>query len=143
MRMLTLALFVAALSQVTPAQSAELNAKEGLYEITINTEMPGMPMPSQSMRQCITQADIKNPQNIMKKAGQSDDCAIKNLQQESNKIAFSIACPSQQLSGQGEYRFSGESYSGTMSMTMPNPAGAGKPMSMTVKTTAKLVGPCK
>ncbi|MBF0155446.1 MAG: DUF3617 family protein [Magnetococcales bacterium] len=143
MRTLPLFLFVAALAQGSIAQAADLNAEEGLYDITLQTEMPGMPMPSQNMRQCITQADIKNPQNILKKANQADDCVMKDIKQTSNKISFAVTCPKEKFSGQGEYNFSGNTYTGVMNMSMPNPMANDKPMPMTVKTTAKRMGPCK
>ncbi|MBF0425011.1 MAG: DUF3617 family protein [Magnetococcales bacterium] len=135
-------LFLPALFWGGGACAAELSAEAGLYDISLQTELPGMPgMPAQKMRQCITQDDIKNPQNIMKRASQGDDCALSNLKQEGNTIRFSVACPKEKVSGQGEYRFAGDAYSGVMTMSMPGPGG--QSMSMTVKTTAKRTGPCK
>ncbi|MBF0179515.1 MAG: DUF3617 family protein [Magnetococcales bacterium] len=134
-------LFAAALLPAATLLAADLDVKEGMYEVTIKTVMPGMPMPDQTVRDCVTQADRKDPQRIMKKGGGGDDCAIKDYKQESNRISFAISCPKEQVNGKGEYRFAGDSYAGAMQMTMAAPGAP--PMSMDVRTTAKWVGPCK
>ncbi|NGZ07673.1 MAG: DUF3617 domain-containing protein [Magnetococcales bacterium] len=126
----------------TSEARAEIQAKEGLYEITMQSVMPGMPgMPPQTMRQCITRSDLNHPDKFVKSGGGGDDCTIQDLKQETNQLAFKISCPKEKVTGKGEYRFSGDNYTGTMEMTMPNPGGPA--MNMTVKTSAKWVGPCK
>ncbi|MEO5333383.1 MAG: DUF3617 domain-containing protein [Magnetococcus sp. YQC-5] len=123
MRIFTLVVFAATLSCGTTAQSAEISAKEGLYDISIQTEMPGMPMPAQKVRQCITEADRRDPQKLMQQGTTGDDCAMKNIKQESNKLSFAMSCPKEHLTGQGDYHFANDSYTGVMTMTMPNPGG--------------------
>ncbi|MBF0427701.1 MAG: DUF3617 family protein [Magnetococcales bacterium] len=127
---------------IPTAYSVELDVNEGLYDITIQTAMPGMALPEQKMRECITQADKKDPQRLMKKGSASDDCALQNVKQEKDKLSFSISCPKEKMTGQGNYLFAGNTYSGKMQMSIPNPQG-GQPMTMTVNTTSKWVGPCK
>ncbi|MBF0295220.1 MAG: DUF3617 family protein [Magnetococcales bacterium] len=141
MRRFAMLIAAAALLTGTTVRAAELDVKEGMYEVTIKTVMPGMPMPDQTVRDCVTAADRKDPQRIMKKGGGGDDCALKDYKQESNRISFAISCPKEQVNGKGEYRFSGDGYAGTMKMTMAAPGAP--PMSMDVQTTAKWVGPCK
>ncbi|MBF0160152.1 MAG: DUF3617 family protein, partial [Magnetococcales bacterium] len=80
------------------AHSADVSVKDGLYQISVSTVMPGLPaMPPQVMRQCMTQSDLTNPKNMMPKDGSSDGCTIGNLQQGANKLSFTIACPKERM----------------------------------------------
>lgn len=124
----------------TTAVAGEIQAKEGLYDLTIQTTLPGMPMPAQSLRECITGADLRDPKKFMKSVGSGNDCAMQDVRQEANRLSFKLSCPREQVSGQGEYLFANDQYTGTMNMSMPNPGGPA--MKTVIKTTAKWVGPC-
>ncbi|MEO5377035.1 MAG: DUF3617 domain-containing protein [Magnetococcus sp. DMHC-6] len=142
MRLLSFALLITSFTVIPAAQSAELNGQPGLYEINLHTVMPGMDMPDQVLQECMTKEDLADPQRMLNKGG-SDGCQLKDLKQENNRMNFSIICPNEQMTGQGAYLFAGDSYTGQMALTMPNPGGAGSAMSITTTTKAKRIGPCK
>lgn len=127
------------------AQGAEINAREGLYETTTIIEIPGVPagiLPPQVVRQCVTDRDAADLRHFVNQGGGGDgNCEIKNLTQGDHRISFALSCPAQQMAGQGDYVFSGDDFSGQMTLTMPNPAG-GQEVTFTARTSAKRVGPC-
>lgn len=63
MMRLTAIAIVAAVLLPFHVHAAAPNMKEGLWEITVRTEMQGLPggMPPQTVQQCITQKELADP----------------------------------------------------------------------------------
>jgi len=113
--------------------------RDGDWEIKVEMQMPGMPMsmPAQTVRQCITPQDAADPQKSVPPSGRGgpNDCKVSDQKTEGNKVTWSMACPSQGMTGTGEIVYAENSYTGTMKMT----AGG---RDMTMKYTGKRLGDC-
>jgi len=112
------------------------NMKEGLWEITIKTEMPGMEMPPMKHTQCLTKKDFvpQGPQQ----PGQ--ECKITDVKVDGDTVSWSLECTTQggKMKGTGKTTYSGNSFKGTMVMSMP-PTN----MKITTHMNGKRIGDCK
>jgi len=112
------------------------NMKEGLWEITVKTEMPGMEMPPMKHTQCLTKKDFvpQGPQQ----PGQ--ECKITDVKVDGNTVTWSLECksPGGEMKGTGKTTYSGNSFKGTMVMSMP-PTN----MKITTHMSGKRIGDCK
>ena len=112
------------------------NMNEGLWEITTKTEMPGMEMPPTKHTQCLTKKDFvpQGPQQ----PGQ--ECKITDVKVDGNTVTWALECKSQggKMKGTGKTTYSGDSFEGTMIMSMPQPN-----MKITIQMSGKRIGDCK
>ena len=80
------------------------NMKEGLWEITVKTEMPGMEMPPMKHTQCMTKKDFvpQGPQQ----PGQ--ECKITDVKVDGNTVTWTIKCTTQggEMKGTGKTTYS-------------------------------------
>lgn len=119
------------------------NMKEGLWEITVKMEMPGMPtsMPPQTTQQCVTRKDLDNPQKMTPGADARNQCSVTNYKMEGNTATWSMACKGpQQMTGSGSVTYNGTSYTGNSKMSMNQ---GGRTMNMTMNYSGKYVGACR
>jgi hypothetical protein len=127
------------------AHAATPNMKEGLWEITMKMEMPGMPagMKPQVVRQCITKKDFDDPRKTAPSGGDPKDsrCQITDHKMQGNTATWNMACKGENaMTGSGSITYSGTSYSGANKMTMTR---GGKTQTMTMQYNAKHLGDCK
>ena len=112
------------------------NMKAGLWEITVKTEMPGMEMPPMKHTQCLTKKDFvpQGPQQ----PGQ--ECTVTDVKVDGNTVTWSIQCntPGGKMKGTGKTTYSGNSFKGTMVMSMPQAN-----MKITTHMNGKRIGDCK
>lgn len=113
--------------------------KEGLWEITTQVEMKGMPqsMPPTTVRQCITKSDPV-PQNKDK----SFDCKTINLKTSGNTVSYTIECKGkgQVMQTSGTSTYTGTSMDGATTTSIKV---TGQPeMQMSSKTHGKYIGAC-
>lgn len=126
---------------LTPMAHAAMG-QDGLYEIAMTTEMPGMPagMGNQVIRECMKKSDMENPQALVTREGQGGgDCTVSDTRQSGDTFTFTMTCPQEHMTGKGEYLFHGDSYTGKMTMQVTE---GGATMNLVTKTRAKRVGPC-
>jgi hypothetical protein len=119
---------------------AEPNMQEGLWEITSSMEMPGMPsMPPMKHTQCLTKKDLV-PQSQEK----AQDCKITQTGTSGNTVTWSMKCSGEEgaMEGTGKVTYSGDTFQGTMTMTMQDPEQGGK-MQLTQRMSGRRVGNCK
>jgi hypothetical protein len=139
MKLIPTALFVVLVGAAALAQ-APLR-QDGRWEVRMEMSMPGMPMnmPPMTTTQCITAADAKDPQKVMPPRdpkGGENDCAVSDYRTDGNKVTWSMTCQKPQpMTGKGEMIYSGDSYTGTMTMDMNG-------MTMSMKYTGKRLGDC-
>jgi hypothetical protein len=88
-RLLTAALLC--LTALPAAASPPL--QPGLYEISMQMVMKGMPMqmPVMTIRHCITPQDIASG-NAYASGKNSKDCKISNLRQSGNTVSYDFSC---------------------------------------------------
>jgi hypothetical protein len=138
MKPLLMTLLVVLTVAASPAV-AQNSMREGQWEVTMQMEMPGMPMQMPPMKnmQCVTKEQLKDPGNALPKGPDSKDCKVSDYKNEGNKVTWKMACTgSQKMTGSGELVFNGDSYDGAITMTM-DPQGQ-----MKMKLSGKRVGDC-
>lgn len=127
-----------------PAHAAAPNMKEGLWEVTVKTEMPGMPagMPPQTMQQCITKKDLEDPSKTTP-GGQGPDkrCRMTDYNLQGNTATWKVVCEGDNaMTGSGTVTYSGTSYTGKQTMSMKV---EGKPLNMTATFSGRHLGDCR
>ena len=128
-----------------PAAAAAPIMQPGLYEISVQMVMKGMPMqmPASSFRHCITPQDIVDGKAYAS-SKDSKDCKISNLKQSGDKVSYDFACVMQ---GHGNMvgHSSGSSHATGYAMTTSGrfvPAMEGM-SEFSQKMNAKRLGDCK
>ena len=109
--------------------------KEGLWEMTVTMEMPGMPFqpPPQTMRHCYTAEEVKN-----EPVPRDADCKITELKSSGSKVSWKLECQGEMAGkGEGEITYRGDSaYEGKSTMQTQG-------MTMTSRYQGKRIGECK
>lgn len=113
------------------------NIREGEWKITVNFEMPEMPMqmPPITYTQCITK---DNPVPETDKPNQT--CETKNVTTKGDTITWTAECTNRggKMRGKGTITYHKDTMTGTMSMNME-----GQAMKMESKYTGQRIGDCK
>ena len=139
------ALIFALLAATSAHGAAGPNMKEGLWEVTVKMDMPGMPqgMPAQTTQRCITGKDMEDP----RKVGPGGDprnastCEVTNYRMQGNTASWNMACKGpEQMSGTGSITYEGNRYSGVNRMSMKQ---GNEVMQMTMNYSGRYLGDCK
>lgn len=135
---------LAALTLAGQAHAAAPNMREGLWEITMQMEMAGMPqgMPPTTLQHCVTKQDLQDPQRMaMGPDTKNNKCEVTDHRMQGNTATWKMACRGEHaMSGSGTVTYGGTTYSGTNRMTMQQ---GGKTVEMTMRYNGKYLGPCK
>jgi len=93
------------------------NLTPGKWEITTETEMPGMPMtsPPVTQTQCMDQGDL-----VPQSGGAGQECQISDIQVSGDTVSWKIVCSGQggQMEGTGQITYSGDHMEGSMNMVI-------------------------
>lgn len=121
------------------ATAAFAELKEGLWEITTQVEMKGMPqsIPPATFRQCITKSDPV-PQNKDK----NYECKIISQKVVGNTVNYNVQCTGKEgtMQTSGTTTYADHSMSGTSATSFKI---SGQPeMKMSSKMKGKYIGPC-
>ena len=126
------------------AASAQPNTRDGLWEITTQTEMAGMPgaMPGMTLQRCLSAKDFQDPAAMNRAMDKGTRCETGDYRlQGPNTATWKVVCTGEMsMTGTGTATYSGTSYAMTTRMTMVH---AGQTMNMTTTNTGKYLGPCK
>jgi len=109
--------------------------REGYWEVTSQTEMPGMPMkiPATTIKHCYTKEDVKDQKKVIAK---DKNCTLTDYKVAGNKVIWAMKCTGQSAGTfNGETVFSGDAYTSTMKMKTQG-------QNMTVKVKGKRIGEC-
>ena len=118
--------------------------KEGLYEMKMDMEMPGMPggmgKQSHTMQHCVTAQDIEGG-----KMGGKDqmpkDCEIKDMKMSGNSATYKMVCKGQMnMTADVNMTFNDSGYRMDQKVAMNQ---GGQVMNMTHRIDSKYLGPCK
>ncbi len=111
------------------------NMKEGLWEITTKTKMPGMEMPPMKHTQCITKHDL-----VPQSSQPGQECKITETKVIGNTVTWTMQCKTQggEMKGTGKITYSEDSFEGTIIMSMPQAN-----MKITTHISGKRIGDCK
>lgn len=138
-RLFTALLFLALGADATAGPS---NMRPGLWQITTETDMPGMPMklPPQTITHCYTQQELAQAQNTVPQGG-SGDCQVTDYRVEGNTATWAIACSGQTpMRGTGTMTTEPTAYTGSMKSVMQSPGGT---LEMTSRWRARRIGDCQ
>jgi hypothetical protein len=112
----------------------EMPMKEGQWEMTIETEMEGMPMkmPPSTFSQCVTK---KEPVPQDQQQGQT--CKTKDVVVKGDTVSWTMVCdtPAGSSTGQGKIAYKGDTMEGTMTMQVQG-------MKMISRFSGRYTGPC-
>ena len=92
------------------------NVKEGEWKITVNFDVPGMPMkmPPNTYTQC-----IKKDQPIPKNEKPNQVCETKDIKTRGDTVTWTVTCNNRggAMTGKGVVTYKGDKMEGTMTMT--------------------------
>lgn len=135
----TLIIFFAVVLSVLCISNSWAELKEGLWEITTQVEIKGMPqaMPSTTFRQCITKS---NP--VPQSQDKNFECKIIDQKVSGNTVSYSLECRSNEgvtkMTGTSTYTDNSMNGASTTVVKMK-----GQPeMQMTSKIKGKYIGVC-
>lgn len=128
---------LAAIAAVVPMSAAENPQKPGKWAITMQMEIPNMPvkMPPMKFEICLTEEDLKDPAKSVPNDPKSN-CTVGDHKIDGNTVTWTMDCPKQNMKGTGEITYDGDSYTGAMKMTVGE-------QQMTTKYSGKWLGECK
>jgi hypothetical protein len=112
--------------------------RDGRWDVKMEMQMAGMTMPPQTLTQCVTKEEAADPQKGMPQTGRGanpTDCKISDYKVVGNKVTWSMMCEQSQMSGTGEFLYTGDTYTGTMKMSA-------RGQDMTMKYSGKRLGDC-
>ena len=124
----------------TGAWAQKLNMQDGLWEISVKMDMPGMPAGAgaQTFRQCYTPTDVQDASRTLPK---DDNCQISDVRMQGSTVSWALRCkPPQEMSGTGTMTYQGASYAGTLNFTMKQD---GQNMTINQQINGKRLGPCR
>ncbi len=137
-----LLLVIVSLMVTYSSNAAEINMKEGLWEITSKMEVPGMPfpMPPTTHSQCITEKDMV-PQG---KDAAEQGCTMVEKSIDNNIVSWTMNCSKDGMVSKstGSITYNGTTFDGTVNMTTGNPM-SGRNMEMKTVMKGKYIGECK
>ncbi|MBP8813601.1 MAG: DUF3617 family protein [Laribacter sp.] len=126
------------------ALAAPVNMEPGLWEITIQSKMAGMPegMPQagkHTVRQCITPDETADARKIIRT---QPGCQFDKLDTQSNHVRWKMRCktPEGSSTSEGEMTYAGQSYQGTL---VHSTVMEGQTLRTTQTMQGRRVGPCK
>ena len=128
---------IALCGMIAAAVSAQGPMREGRWEVTMQMQMPNMPMQMPAMKnsQCITKEQLQDPSKGLPSASpdRNNSCTVSDYKADGNKVTWKMACPD--MTGTGEITFKGDTYDGLMKLT----SSQGE---MSMKMSAKRLGDC-
>ncbi len=121
------------------------NMQDGMWEITMQVEMEGMPkmkggIPPMKHTQCLTQKEMV-PQQKQK----NDECKMVSQKIDGNTVTWVAKCKHKDgmtSDSTGKITYSGSKFDGVMDVTMSDPKRGGTTKVMQ-KMSGKRIGDCK
>jgi hypothetical protein len=134
-KLLATTLLIAGLSTSAFAQGPR---QDGLWELKIEMNMPGMDMPPQTQTQCITPAQVRDQEGTqLPGLPGGGSCKKSDYQTTSSRVTFKLKCDGAlPLTGTSEMNYSGDSVTGTFTAELGG-------QTLTLKYTGKRLGDCK
>lgn len=127
------------------AQDMKGKMKEGLYEVKLDMEMPGMPAgmgkQSMTMQNCVTAKDLESGRIGQRPDEKPGDCEVKDFKMSGNTATYKTVCKGQtQMTADTSMTFRGDGYTMNTKVAMNQ---GGQVMNMTQKMEGRYIGPCK
>ncbi len=106
------------------------NMEDGLWEITMTVDMPGMPQRSFTNTSCLTKEKAV-PQTA------ESSCTLKDVKTEGNTVTWMMVC--KEATSEGKVTYARNTMEGTFETTMKS---GGQTMTMKNIMKGKRIGPC-
>ncbi|MBI3329702.1 MAG: DUF3617 family protein [Nitrospinae bacterium] len=116
--------------------------RPGMWEFSTQVKMPGMSLPPQTTRQCLTAQDVAERKQF---SPQSEDvkCSMSNFQQQGNQVSYEFSCKTKEGTMTGSSKGTSTADTVAMEMTVRLSPPIEGMAQMTQSTTGKRVGDCK
>jgi hypothetical protein len=124
----------------TAAVLAAADIHEGLWEVSVEAEVGGLPISATPMvvRQCVGSQSV---QDLMPQMGGAGGCNISDFQPDGPRARWNLACSgAMEVSGTGETEMAGDHFSGRMNLVIRM---GGESMPLVQKFEAHRVGECQ
>jgi hypothetical protein len=131
----TVIAIVGAMLMLPSGVRAADSIREGYWEVTTQTEMPGMPMklPATIMKHCYTKEEVKDQRKVISR---DKNCTLTDYKMSGNKVVWAMKCTGESSGTfNGETVFSSDAYTSIMKMKTQG-------HNMTVKVQGKRIGEC-
>jgi hypothetical protein len=119
---------------------AEPNMQEGMWEITMKTEMAGMPMamPPMKFTQCLTKKDL-----VPQKKEKNEDCKMISTKVDGNVVTWVAQCRMKDgtVDSTGKITYKGNGFDGVIKVLMDT-KDTGK-VEVTQHMSGQRIGDCK
>ncbi len=123
-----------------PALAADGPARQGQWQITVKTEIPGMPMamPPMTHTQCVSDENA-----IPQQAEPNQECQVLENKVEGNRLTWKMVCQDGETRAEsaGSITYAGDTFAGAVETVITEPGET--PMTVTNKMTGKRVGDCR
>jgi hypothetical protein len=134
-----------AAASASPFDQFKGKMKEGMYETTMEMEIPGMPagMGKQNMKfqNCVTAQDIENGKVGKGKDKGTENCEVKNFKMSGNTATYTTVCKGEhEMTADTRMTFHDAGYKMDMKMAMNR---NGQVMNMTQHMEGRYMGACK
>jgi hypothetical protein len=112
----------------------ETAVKPGKWQLTMQVEMPGIPvkLPVTNFAQCITESDAKS---LIPQDKNSKDCKFSDYQVTASTVSWSMDCAKDNMKGTGQLSYTAETLTGAMQVNKDG-------QDFTVKYDGKHAGDC-
>lgn len=107
--------------------------RPGQYAITDEVTIAGK-MDRSTHSACVD-GDLNNLPKMLLNQVEGNNCKVSNLVTSGNRMTFQMTCAEEEVNAACDLTFAGDSYTGTIRMTMSDAVIA-------VKTSARRTGPC-
>lgn len=116
------------------------NIKEGLWEMTMTMDIPGMSMqmPPQTYTHCITKNDM-----VPQKKEPNQECKVLKTDVKGDTVSWVIECKTSEGTSvsNGRITYKGDTFDGVIKMSIPE--GRRGSMEVTQKMKGKWIGQCR
>jgi hypothetical protein len=119
--------------------------KEGMYEYTMQMDIPGMPAgmakAPMTIQHCVTPKDLD--QGNFAKSANEKDCKFEDVKVSGNTATYKMVCAGgNKMNADVKTTFRDGGFVSDTKMTMNHGAG-GQPMTVNQHMEGKYIGPCK
>jgi len=122
---------------------AGVNMHQGLWEITTEMEMQGMPMkmPARKHTQCLTKENMLKTM-VPKEQTQEEECKITDTKIRGNTVTWVMKCSGEDaMEVTGKITYHGDTFEGTITMISNDPEE--DKMKMINHISGRRIGECK
>jgi hypothetical protein len=123
----------------TASSTPSVNMQEGQWEMTTQTNMPGLPAGANkpfTITTCISKKDLV-PQEPKQQTQMKSECKMQDKNISGNTVSWTTVCPN--TVSKGSYTYAGSTFEGSSQTTIKKD---GKEMVMTASVKGKYLGPC-